>query len=150
MSALKVMLVGLSVEIASGLWPFVAKAEARSIDPPTRQEVQVLIEKGIDNFWVITGCSTEEQLRERVDQIFTGPLANEIYHDSVDYLRHPTDWPALKIIQLRLTRQADGIDVSADYIFEPAIHETHRGQAALHMVKTLTGWRINQRKYLEN
>jgi hypothetical protein len=143
-------LIALAITLFSGFSTVMLGAQKGKVDSRTRKEVQALIEKGMDDFWVVTSSSDQQQLRRHVDQIFFGALANEVYHNSLNYFRHATDWPAMKITQLEMTREEDGIVVFVDYVVDLEVNETHRGRAKFHAIKTPAGWRIDQRAYKED
>jgi hypothetical protein len=126
-------------------------AERGQLSPSTTKEAQALVEQAMGTEWFFVGTTTAEELKAKVELVFTGSLADEIYQRSLPYLNRPTAWPEMEVKHIKLNRQGDGIAASVDYIRTEPEGDPDSGlrKATFHLRRTKSGWRIDQQKYLE-
>ena len=141
-----IALFALAMALFSGFLQVMLGAQKGQVDSRTREEVQALIEKGMDNSWLLSAPRTEEQLKQRIHEVFAGTLAEDVYHRSVIYLNTPTDWPATKILSLQMVQRGKEIEAHVDFR-EVTPPETRQSRVTFHLRKTGAGWRIDRQKY---
>src|SRR5436190_18068895 len=81
------------------------RAEVRgTLTTADRKEIDAIVRKALDTTGVFRNCKSPSELKARIERIYVGDLADEIYERSLGMLSKSTDWPTNELKKIDLER----------------------------------------------